>query len=148
MTPLPIQHIHPFLGVGSLRFGMSRARCRSVLDATPEPFEKLVGDTNLVDFYVHLGMQLSFDGSDTLELVELHTPARVAFDGIPLIGAALDRLVADLSDRGHDGQREPAGVLLHTRGFGVYAPLGAVEGVSVHRRGYYADESARPSESG
>ena len=73
------------------------------------------------------------------EFIEAHAPSKVEYDGVLLLGRQVANVVADLDALGLSGLPDDVGVDYPTCGFGLYAPEGTVEGVSVYPDGYYQD---------
>lgn len=81
-----------------LEFGQIRSALRERLGAHIE-FERPVGRT--VDFYVDLGLQLSFDDDDRLGYVCMLDPARVSLAGVELLDRPLGTVQAQLARAGY-----------------------------------------------
>lgn len=136
---MPTLQVVPHLGLSDIRFGMNRTACRTLIGSTFVAFSRRGDDFLEVDAFDGFGVQLSFTAADTLEFIEAHAPSKVEYDGVPLLGRQVADVVADLDALGLSGLPDDVGVDYPTRGFGLYAPEGTVEGVSVYPDGYYQD---------
>ena len=90
-----------------------------------------------VDAFDSFGVQLNFTAADTLEFIEAHAPSQVEYNGVSLVGRRLDEAVSDLQGIGLVGIPDDVGMDYPDVGFGLYAPEGVVEAVSVYPEGYY-----------
>lgn len=134
---MPIE-ILPFVGIGELRFGMSRESCRAKLEAPYESFSRAGRASPEVDSYDSIGMQLSFDSEGKLEFIELFLPSRPRFLDVDLLaGASYEGVTSELMSRGLHRIEDDVGCDFPDAGFGLYAPNQAIEAVSIYRRGYY-----------
>jgi hypothetical protein len=125
-----------FKSVGLLSFGDSRAAARQKLASTFSTFEKVAGETG-TDSFDDLGLHLYYSDIEQLEFVEAFEPADVTFRGIRFLGRNLNEVTAQMKSIGYDGEQSDVGIKFSAAGIALTAPHGVVEGIAVHRKGYY-----------
>ncbi|HVI89466.1 MAG TPA: hypothetical protein VM659_14265 [Dongiaceae bacterium] len=150
-----MQHftILPFIGAGSLRFGMTRDEVRGHLSGEVKTFLKTVDAAAPADFFRDHGL-LAYYETETggLEALEFAGDIGPAWKGVALLGRRVKAVLQDI-DIAPDGIAiDGDGVTFEALGFGLYAPgwlkddEQLVEGVIVFKAGYYAlaDQPASP----
>lgn len=128
--------VTPFTSVGPLKFGDSRRVSREKLGSSFSTFQKTVG-ANETDSFDDLGLHLYYSDAGSLEFVEAFDPANVTFRKIRFLGRSLEVVLADMETLGFSPTADDVGVKFDLAGVGLFAPSGVVEGVAVHRKGYY-----------
>jgi hypothetical protein len=129
--------ITPFKGLGVLRFGMSRQEISILLNQTPQRFKKSFLAPNETDSYDTLGFHLYYDNNDLLEFIEAFNPCGVIFRGNRFLNLELSQAITIMENLGFTPILDSEGCDFKDVGFGLYAPLGTVEGVSIYQKGYY-----------
>jgi hypothetical protein len=114
--------IRPNVGVGPIRFGMTRQEVRETIGTLPSVFAKASGSTSLTDDFREHGIHIYYDDSDHCVAVEMGMPASPSLQGRPLLGEPFsvvrDWLLAIDPAIETDGDGLTSKVL----GSGVYAP--------------------------
>lgn len=128
--------IVPFTSVGILAFGDSRAATREMLASKFSTFRKNAGDSE-TDSFDDLGLHLYYDEKDELEFVEAFDPAEINLRGVCFLGRDLNAVISDMNLLGFSPTVRDVGVDIERAGIALYAPCGVVEGIAVHREGYY-----------
>jgi hypothetical protein len=127
--------IIPFKGLGVLRFGMSRQEISILLNQTPHRFKKSFLALNETDSYDTFGFHLYYDSNDLLEFIEAFNPCDVTFQGNSFLNLELSQAITMMENLGFTPTLDAEGC--KDVGFGLYAPIETVEGVSIYQRGYY-----------
>jgi len=128
--------ITPFSSVGVLAFGDIRNDARSKLNTKFSTFQK-DADENETDAFDDIGLHLYYDNDGRLEFIEGFEPVDITFRGISFLNRDVTSVIRDMSAIGFNETRSDAGVKFRDVGIALYAPSGVVEGVAVHRKGYY-----------
>lgn len=115
---------------------------RQLLGSNLETFYKSPSSNVPTDAFNDLGLHLYYTENGELEFVEAFEPCTPAFKDIVLLRDDASDVAAELSSLGHQAVQDDAGYGFPDLGFGLYAPLGHVEGVSVYPKGYYDDANA------
>ena len=129
--------IIPFTSVGILTFGDSRPVSREKLSSKFSTFEKCLGVKNETDAFDDLGLHLYYSDAGHLEFVEAFDPAEVVFRGTGFLGRDLDSVVSDMESLGFRPTEGDVGAQFETAGITIYAPMGIVEAVAAHCKGYH-----------
>ena len=134
----------PFVGLGTMRFGMTRAEARGALGDNYRSFRKVPAAPTLTDAYADLGLHLYYDPADRLEFIEAFKPAQPTFRSIELLAPTDDVLKRLLQSGAGPARRDLEAYFFHDHGFALYSPGPDVEGVSVFTKGYYLTMAANP----
>lgn len=135
--------IETHVGLGVVRFGMSREEVAAALGSEPRRFKKTVACTTLTDAFDPIGLQVFYDIDDRAEALEVFAPSRPCFGDLDLFSTPYSTLVDILRVLDPDLQEDELGFTSNALGFGVYAehkdsdPERPSEGVIVFRKGYY-----------
>ena len=125
--------IHPYAGLGAVRFNMTCDQARAAIGIDPQLFEKAPG--TIVENYG--GLHLYYDNDGRLEFIEVGLPNQVSFGGIALLNMKIADAVAKLEPLGGPVKRSGSGYDFEQLGLGLFESGGLVKGVSAYRRGYY-----------
>jgi hypothetical protein len=134
--------IEPYQGIADIHFGMTADQIQPILADTPQTFHR-TPDSESIDDYTNLGIQISYDTSGHCEAIELAAPANPTFKGKPLIGKPFHVIRDWLELIDPNLETDEAGLTAHTLGFGLYAPFASsdstapVEAVIVFTQNYY-----------
>jgi hypothetical protein len=134
--------IAPYVGVGPLKFGMSRARARSQFEGVPMTFRQgpyAIGET---DAYGDLGLHLYYDSEDLLRCIMAFESGPIHFKNVVLLNRPLQEILDALATLGLTSRYDDEGYWLDEAGFVLHAPDGVIKAVTVYRRGYYEEEVA------
>ena len=128
--------ISPFESLGPLRFGATAPEVQAAAGGTPTRFQK-GASPNLTEAYDEIGFHAYYDSDEKLEFIDAFPPCRVTYAGVDLLRPKMSDATEELASLGLQGRDDRDGSLwFDQHGFGLYAPHGHVEGVSVFRRGY------------
>src|SRR5919106_7025414 len=115
--------ITPYVGVGPITFGMTRAEVRRRLEAPVESFMKTPTSAAPADAFDTLGLHVHYDSDDRCEAVEFVRLLTIAtFRGQPLLGQPFAEVKRWLQAIDSDVRSDSSGLTLLTFGFGLYAP--------------------------
>jgi hypothetical protein len=135
--------IEPHQGIADIHFGMTAAQIRRILADAPSTFRRSP-DSEPIDDYSNLGIQISYDAAGHCEEIELAAPANPTFKGKPLVGKPFHEIRDWLQSIDHNNlEIDEAGLTAHTFGFGLYAPFASsdptapIEAVIVFPKNYY-----------
>jgi hypothetical protein len=139
----------PYVGVGPVRFGLSRRSIETELGESPSPVrrhDKILGTTRI--FFDGLGVMVDLDETDACCSIEMTGSSRLVYQGTDWLpstyGEVLERLhcLALPVIEEHDGLR------CDGLGFACWAPdkaddeadpmIARVQSVFLYRRGYHA----------
>ncbi len=137
-------HIHPHIGLGDLRFGMTSSEIRSLVPEQSRPFFKIMPATgHPTDAFSGLGLHVYYQPDGRCEAFELFTPACPMLYGNVLVGAPF-ATVRDLLTRWDESAaRDDVGMISTALGVSIYCPEAdeeesmPVEGVLVFEPGYW-----------
>ena len=140
--------ITPYVGVGPITFGMTRAEVRGRLAAPVESFRKTPTSATPADAFDTLGIHIHYDLDDCCEAVEFgQLLAVLRFRGQSLLGQPFVEIERWLRAIDPEVRSDSSGLTSLTFGFGLYVPSASddpqslVEGVIVFRRGYYDQDA-------
>lgn len=128
--------ITPYVGVGPLRFGLTRSQARSLLGTSVSAFRKGPYASTETDAYDGLGLHLHYDGNDRLECIEAWGSCPVYYKDAALLNASVQEVLERLANLGLSSRYDD-GYFLDDGGFALYAPDDVVKAVTVYRKGYY-----------
>jgi hypothetical protein len=129
--------ISPYVGVGPLKIGMTRAEAQQVLSG-----EKLATKKNPNkgdhDYYPKIAVFLNYDSDGRLELIEIFTPCEVLYDGVSFLHTDFT-LVKEKLNQKYGPVREGVGSFDFPQlGIAFYVPhSGPANTVAIFERGYY-----------
>jgi hypothetical protein len=142
-------NILPYVGIGTLRFGMTVEQVRNQLAVLAQPFNKVSWAAHPTDAFDEVGLHVFYTADGKCEAFELAAPAKPTLHGTPLVGAAFDAVRDFLQGVDPALDVDESGATSRALGVAIYCPShestsGAlVEGVLVFERGYYDEPSAR-----
>jgi hypothetical protein len=128
--------ISPFTSIGQLAFGDFRKDVRGKLNEKFSTFLKGTGE-NETDSFDEIGLHLYYDDEGKLEFVEAFPPAKISFQGVCFLGRDIEAVIPDMKALGFSSAEADVGVDFPDAGIALTSPSGLVEGVAVHRKGYY-----------
>lgn len=128
--------IIPFIGVGRLRFGLTRSHARSLLGTGVSAFRKGPHASTETDGYDALGLHLHYDAKDRLECIEAWGSCPISYKDASLLNTSVQEVLQRLADLGLSSRYDDA-YFLDDGGFVLYAPDDVVKAVTVYRKGYY-----------
>jgi hypothetical protein len=135
--------INPYVGIGGLRFGMTRDAIRKEVGSAFEVFRRGPEDALDSDVFDGDGIYVYYDSNDLCEAIEFAGPASPTLFSSRLIGQPLDRVLTYLKKYDSTVSVDESGATAYAIGVGVYAPAAKkkrgclVESVIVFRRNYY-----------
>jgi hypothetical protein len=135
--------IHPYIGIGTLRFGMSVDAVRSTLGGSHEPFAKSAKSLMPTDAFSRLGMHIYYKKPGFCEAIELMEPSEPTFNGELLIGKQFSKIRALFEADDGSLKFDESGFTSLKFGVGIYCPAARdnpsalVESVIVFEKGYY-----------
>jgi hypothetical protein len=132
--------IIPYIGVGPLQFGLSRAQARSLFEGAPSTFRHgpyAISDT---DAYEELGLHLYYDSEDRLRCIMAFGSVPIHYNNVDLLNRRLEEIINDLTDLGLTSRYDDEGYWFDDAGFVLYAPEKSVKAITVYRSGYYEEE--------
>jgi hypothetical protein len=133
--------VEPYVGVGPLRLGCTRAELEQALGMPSLPVDR--GYPLPSAIFSEVGVQAHFTADGRVEAFELMAPAAPELDGIPLLDLPYPQVRARLQERDPAVVVDPSGLTSLRLGVGLYAPRAAdrpelpAEGVIVFVRDYY-----------
>jgi hypothetical protein len=112
--------IDPYVGVGPIRFGMTRAEVRNVVGAVPQPFRRNRFERLDADAFLALHMFVYYKEPDVCDAVEFGGIAVPTFDREALLGRNFREVYEFL--RAHDPtlQIHDTGLTSLQLGIGIY----------------------------
>ena len=140
--------IHEHEGAGPIRFGMTRAQIRQILNVPVTSFLKTPTSAMLTDAFDRLGLHVHYAPSGVCDAIEMATPANAKFREEKLIGRSFNELRHLFESFDNRVTLDKTGLTSFSLGIGLYAPSAAkaphspVEGVIVFAKDYY-DEPSR-----
>jgi hypothetical protein len=134
--------IEPYVGVGPLRFGMSREEVKRALGGEPRVFKKSPLSDALTDAFDESGVHIYYNADDGCCAVELATPASPVLNGQALLGRPFSELRAMFEELDPALKSDGAGLTSPLFGVSLYAPFARkepeepVEAVLAFEEGY------------
>lgn len=131
--------ISPYVGVGPLRFGMTRAEVRLSLSSTPREVQKSMTSPLKTDSFRDWNLHVSYRDDYICNAVELWRGANPVLHGCELMATRYTALLDEF--RKLDTNLEIAVGTFISRQFGISVhspdPAGTPESVLAFERGYY-----------
>lgn len=127
--------IIPHVGVGPIRFGMTRAEVRTVLGNDVSVIRKWPY-TREIDAYDALGVHLEYDSDDKLICVEAWGSCPIHYKDCLLLNASAKEVLQKLADLGLRSRYDD-GYFFDDGGFMLYCPHDIIKAVTVYRPAYY-----------
>lgn len=135
---MDLETVVPYVGLGDLRFGSTRATVDALLGGQKTSFHKDLMEPTLTDAYDELRFHLYYDEADQLEFIESFPPANPRSTSIRLLSEPLPVVLQRLADLGYTTSYSDEGYDFIDLGLGLYVPdEERIEAVSLFRRGYY-----------
>jgi hypothetical protein len=131
------------VGVGPIKFGMSRAETRSLFQTVPETFRRSDEDASDVDEYADLGIYIEFDANDHCIAVEMFDPADPVFQEKHLLRIPFASVREWVERVDPALEKDEAGIYSNLLGIGVSADIpkrdkkSLAESVIAFVSGYY-----------
>jgi hypothetical protein len=135
--------ITPYVGIGPIRFGMSRAEARAAMGAPVREFKKTPNSAIPTDAFPSLGVHIYYKAPDVCEAIEVASPADPILFGKQLLGQRFDSLCEWFRNLDNEVKVDEVGLTSLLYGVGFYAPSlksspsTPIEAVIVFERGYY-----------
>ncbi len=136
--------IYPNIGVGSLRFGMTRDQVRHVLSVEPKVFFKTDPTVGYAtDAFDELLIHVYYGKDERFDCVEFGPDALVTIDGRSVVGIAFSAACSLLRELDPLVERDDVGLVSRRLGVSIYCLAAAedegarVEGVMVCEPGYW-----------
>jgi hypothetical protein len=135
--------VHPQVGVGPLRFGMSEREVREQVAEPASPFMKATWSKHTTDVFNANGMHVYCSKAGVCEAVELFSPTEPTLNGSRLLGVSYRAAAAAIRLAGGAFTEDGSGLESTGVGVALYAPahgedpLMPVESVFVFAPGYY-----------
>jgi hypothetical protein len=135
--------IDPYVGVGPIRFGMTRDEVRRIVGRPVKPFLKGPSSVIPTDAFDDVGLHVYYKEGDLCEAVEMFLAADPTFKGQRLIERPFDQLLAWLQTMDDHLDQDDTGLTSYKLGIGLYAPSceerpsDSVEAVIAFEKGYY-----------
>jgi hypothetical protein len=135
--------IKPFIGAGTIEFGMSPSEVKSQIPATSVLFKRTAEDEFPSDYFKTEGVFAYYDKHGKLDAIEFATPSNPLLDGLALLQVSCDLVKSTLRAKDPALEEDAAGATSNAVGVGLYAPSAAerptepCEAIIVFRKGYY-----------
>jgi hypothetical protein len=137
-------NIMPYVGVGPLKFGLSRAVARSLVEGTPSTFRQNQYAESDTDAYEEL--HLYYDSKDTLKCIMGYGSSPIHYDNVILMDRSLRDVLDELTTLGLRARYDDEGHWVDDAGFVIYAQDNTVKAITVYRKGYYEEQVALASQ--
>ncbi len=111
------------VGVGPIRFGMTRSETRMLLPIAPETFRRTDEDVSDIDEYADLGVYVEFDEQDRCIAVEMFEPADPVLQGMHLLKTPFATIREWLRKNDPNLEKEEGGVYSSLLGVGLAADI-------------------------
>src|SRR4051812_25631562 len=92
--------IEPYVGIGPLRFGLTRSQVRSLLGNDVDQFRKGPYATNETDAYDQHGLHLYYDQREQLEAIEALGHCKISYRGVMFLNRTPEDVLRELTDAG------------------------------------------------
>jgi len=89
--------IIPYVGVGPIRFGLSRAQARALVEGAPSTFRQGPYAISETDAYEQLYLHLYYDSADRLRCIMAFGSNPIHYKHIALLNRRLQAVLADLA---------------------------------------------------
>jgi len=135
--------IKPYIGVGSVEFGMTDSQVRSVVGGEFRQFKKTPISETLTDAFSDKGIHVYYKKPGICEAIEFGSPAEPTFMGQRLIGIPFNEVVKMFEIYDNSIEIDETGFTSYKYGIGVFVPTlkesmnESVQGVIVFEKGYY-----------
>jgi hypothetical protein len=135
--------IRPTVGVGPIRFRMSREEVRAAIGVPARSFSKTPESPALSDAFDDEGVHVHYRNDGRCEAVEIAAPCRPLYRGRELIGKPYAPVRDWLRTLDESLEEDDTGLTSHALCLGLYAsnprefPEDPVEAVIVFEEGYY-----------
>lgn len=143
---VPYYDIVPNIGVGPIKFGMTREEVRAAIGADATPFRRAVINTMeqpLQDSFRDLGIFVEYNPLGKCVAVEFGGPAAPSFQGETFLGQPYSRVREWFRTKDSAVEEDDSGLTSLALGIGIYTPNARanpdrlVEGVIAFKDGYY-----------
>lgn len=137
--------IEPYVGVGPIRLGMTRAQVRALVPSPAHEFMLSPQSPSATDAFNELAIHVEYSALDVCEAVEMSSPASPTLFGRSLIGEDFEKAASWLRELDPALEIDRAGLISKALGIGLFAEAGPdephepVRAVIVFRRNYYED---------
>jgi len=114
--------LNPFIGIGPIRFGMSRAQVRELLGEGYREFLKTPTSKVLTDDYLAYASHIFYDLDNTCKGIEVFPPAKLHWNGRFLLGDSFQSTLRYFQQIDDGVQLKSTGLLSRKFGISSYAP--------------------------
>ena len=114
--------IRPNVGVGPLRFGMTRQEVRRTIGAQPTGSATVPRSSSPTDDFLEQGLHIYYDDSDHCMAIEMAMPATPILEGRPILGEPFCVVRDWLSALDPAIETDDDGLTSKALGSGLYAP--------------------------
>ncbi|WP_411800804.1 hypothetical protein [Acinetobacter vivianii] len=139
-----IFEVNSYVGVNSIKFGMSREGVRNtLLNYEYRIFRRNSYSESSIDGYDDIGLNVSYDSSDKVEALEFSEPACVVLNGVDIFNIPASEVYALIKKLDQDVMIDEDGLISFKLGVGVYEPfyeeeyMHPIESFIVFKQGYY-----------
>ena len=135
-------YVTSYIGVGDIKFGMSRNDVRNALRSEPFVFQRFEG-YEPEDRFNDLGVYVYYNKQGECTAVEMALPASPVFEGKSLLETSFSELARTFKSLDVEVELDNSGLTSFKYGIGLYAPLlkdypnYPPEAAIVFERGYY-----------
>lgn len=137
--------IEPFVGVGPVRFGSTRAQVRATLAVPVESLLRNDDDAAETDVFESLGLYVEYDKDDRCVSVEMFSPADPVFRDKRLLAVPYAEIKVWIRTLDPGVEIDEGGLASNTLGIGMAADVGRNdknsrgESVIAFTRGYFEE---------
>lgn len=135
--------IQPYIGIGAIRFGMTRQQVRQVINQPVESFLRHSTDELPTDYFENLGLYVEYKNEGICQAVEMAKPANPIWRGQAFLNLSFAEVKAWFETIDPRLEIDDTGLISYQFGIGIYAPdceempEKTVEGLIVFEQGYY-----------
>jgi hypothetical protein len=131
--------IIPHVGVGPVRFGMTRRQVQTALAVPAEPFSRSSGSAP-ADLFKSIWAVAYYSDEDQLEAIEFALPQQINIAGLNLTTATIADSIREVLALDPEAELEPSGFTSKALGAGIWTEgemHDPPQSVIVFARGYY-----------
>jgi hypothetical protein len=127
--------IEPFVGIGPLKFGMSRELVRAELGPDYQVFKKTPDSVNDTDAYDRISVHCYYDVQNKLDFIEIgyDSVLSIEFKGVNFFDVTVPILREHMKAAGHLGTMSHDACYFEDTGIAIYSPQSVkIEAVSAY----------------
>lgn len=137
MIDLRSKDFTQFIGLGIIKFGLSRNAIRDILNEPFREFKRNEFAENTTDYYPSSMVFIEYDIDNNCNAIEIHKGADFIFNGTNIFSLSYKELLEVNKKTSANFEEDDSGITFHDLGFGVSIHDNEIETVVLFSKDYW-----------